>query len=618
MSNDSTDLTLAGDFAEPTSAEWLDAVAKVLNRNRPEDKQLSGEQAVDRLKTTTVDGLTIEPLYTRPENEPAIGVPGQPPFTRGTTVRNGEMDAWDVRALYEDPDTATTKKHVLEDLERGVTSLWFRVDPDAIKAEDLEGDLADVILDLAKIEVSSRTDQTKAAEALLAVFEKSGKDHAELSLNLGLDPIGAAALKGEKADLSGMVEWVKRLEGYKKSRAFVADSTIWHNAGAGDVHEIAFAIATATEYVRTLIDGGVSADDAFDAVNFRVTAACDEFLTISRFRALRTLWNRVGEVLGVSAEHRGARQQAVTSYRQMTRDDVAVNILRGTICTFSAAVGGAEAITVLPYDTVHGLPTAQSRRIARNTQIVLAEEANIGRVNDPAGGSWYVENLTAELQKAAWAKFQEIEAKGGMVEAVASGFVQSELDAINAKRATLLATRKLPITGVSEFPQVTEKPLNVTKRPEAPAMALAWHRDAEVFEGLRDRAAKGDDAKVFLACIGTRRDFGAREGFASNVFHIAGLPTPEVEGGTTEEIVAAWKASGTPVVCLCSSPKVYAEKGLEVAKALKDAGAQQIILAGSPKELGEGADQVIDRSIAMGVDVVETLTSVLDTMGVQK
>lgn len=617
MSNDSNDLTLAGDFAQATDAEWFDAVAKVFNRNRPEDKQLSGEQAVARLKTTTVDGLTIEPLYTRPEQEPAIGVPGQPPFTRGTTVRKGEMDAWDVRALFEDPDVATTKKHILEDLERGVTSLWLRVDPDAIKASDVPEVLADVILDLAKVVVSSRTNQAAAAEALLAVYENCGKDKAKLAFNLSLDPIGEAALNGKAADLSGMKNWVERVAEYPQARPFVADSTIWHNAGAGDVHEIAFGVATAVEYVRHLIEAGMTPDAAFDAVNFKVTAGTDQFLTICRLRALRTLWNRVGEVLGVSAEHRGARQEAVQSLRQMTREDVAVNILRGTICCFSAAVGGAEAITVMPYDTVHGLPTQDSRRIARNTQIVLAEESNIGRVNDPAGGSWYVENLTSELQKAAWVKFQQIEAAGGMIEAIASGLVAKELEELKAKRAKLLATRKLPITGVSEFPQVHEKPLDNKARPAAAPIALDWTRDSEMFEALRDRAAKGAQP-VFLACLGTRRDFGAREGFASNVFHIAGLETPEVEGGTTEEIVAAWKAAATPVVCLCSSTKLYAEQGQDVAKALKEAGAKLVILAGAPKELGEGGEAVIDRNIAMGIDVVETLTAVLDTMGVEK
>lgn len=612
------DLVLAGDFDSPSFEQWADEVAKVLNKGRPEDKLLSAEQAIDRLRTRTVDGLVIEPVYTKADEIGALGAPAAAPFARGTTVRNGDMDAWDVRALHEDPDAAYTREAIKTDLERGATSIWLRVDSDAIKAADVPAILADVLLDLAKVEVSSRGDQVAAAEALLGVFESSDADKSKLSLNLGLDPIGAAALNGGAADLSSLGAWVERLAAYKAARAFVVDGTIYHNAGAGDVHEVAWLLATAVEYVRALVDQGVSVDDAFDAINFRVTATSDQVATIARLRALRVAWNRIGEVFGVSEAKRGARQNAVTSWRQITRDDPYVNVLRGTISTFAAAVGGAEAITVLPFDTAWGLPNDFSRRVARNTQIVLAEESNIGRVNDPAGGAWYIESLTKQIAEAAWTEFQGIEAAGGMAAALEAGKISEVLAELNAKRDKLLATRKLPITGVSEFPNPGEAPIEGrTERPEAPEYKLAWRRDSAVFEDLRDATATSA-GKVFLACLGTRRDFGGREGFASNYFHIAGLETASVEGGSTEEIVEAYKASGTPVACLCSSAKVYAAQGLEVAKALKDAGATKVLLAGNIKELGDVDTSVIDGTIAMGMDVVAGLGDVLDTVGVNK
>ncbi len=615
------ELDLAGDFAKPDMDQWRDAVAKVLNRGRPEDKQFDGEQSIKRLRTTTVDGIEIEPVYTLADAPEHLGAPGVAPFTRGTTVRSGEMDAWDVRALHEDPDTLYTRKAVLEDLERGCTSLWLRVDPDAVSAEDISNNLADVLLDLVKVEVSSRTDQVAAAEALLGVYEKSGKDRSELSLNLGLDPIGLAALNGGEADLSGLAEWVKRLEGMPKSRAIVVDATFWDNAGAGDVHQLGFALATGVEYVRALLQQGVSVDDAFETINFRVSANTDQFATIARLRALRTCWNKVGETFGVTEAKRGARQQAVTSWRDITRDDPYVNILRGTISTFAAAVGGAEAVTVLPFDTAWGLPGDFSRRIARNTQVVLAEESNVGRVNDPAGGSWYVETLTTKLAEAGWAVLAEIEAHGGMAKAVADGHAEELIAPVIAERAKRLASRKEPVTGVSEFPNPEEKPVSAKTRPSAPERkGVAWHRDSEVFEALRDAVkVRGGQPKVFLACLGSRRDFGGREGFASNLFHVAGLATPEVEGGSLEQVVEAFKLSGTQVACLCSSAKVYAEQALPVAKALKEAGAQQVLLAGNIKELGESASEageVIDGTVAMGMDVVELLGSVLKTLGV--
>ncbi|MGI5952264.1 MAG: methylmalonyl-CoA mutase small subunit [Brooklawnia sp.] len=619
VGNSPEDLVLAGDFDSPTMDMWADEVAKVLNRGRPEDKLLSAEQAIDRLRTKTVDGLVIEPIYTKDDAVGELGAPASVPFTRGTTIRTGDMDAWDVRTLHEDPDIAVTREAIKQDLERGATSIWLRVDPDAVSAEEVATGLSDVLLNLAKIEVSSRSDQVAAAEALLSVFEASDAEKAELSLNLGLDPTGAAALNGTTPDLSNLAQWVKRLDGYTKSRAFVVDGTIYHNAGAGDVHEVAWLLATAAEYVRAMVEQGVSVDDAFDSMSFRVTASTNQVATIARMRALRYAWSRVGEVFDVSPEKRGARQNAVTSWREITRDDPYVNILRGTIACFSAAVGGAEVITVLPFDAAWGLPNDLSRRLARNTQVVLAEESNIGRVNDPAGGAWFIESLTRQIAEAAWAEFQKVEAAGGMAAALAAGTISETLGGLNAERAKRVASRKQQITGVSEFPNPTETPITGrSPRPAVEYAGLAWRRDSEPFEALRDATA-GSDAKVFLACLGARRDFGGREGFASNYFHIAGLETPQSEGGTTQEIVEAWQASGTPVACLCSSKKVYATQGLEVAKALKDAGAAKVLLAGNIKELGDvDTTGIIDGTIAMGMDVVAGLNDVLETLGVNK
>lgn len=617
-------LTLAGDFPAPTQEQWHKEVLKVLNRGRPEGKQLNLEKGMARLQPTTVDGVKIEPMYTRQDAPEDLGAPGVPPFTRGTTIRTGVIDSWDVRALHEDPDVAFTRKAILTDLERGVTSIWLRVGDDAIAASDIDSVLEGVLLNLAKIEVSSRDDQAVAADALLAAIEKSDAKKDEISFNLGIDPIGSAAINGGEPDLSGLSEWVKKVDGYKNARPIVVDATVYHNAGAGDVAELAWAIATGVEYVRALIEQGLTAEQAFDSINFRVSATHDQFLTISRLRALRTLWNRVGEVFEVPAGKRGARQEAVTSWRELTRDDPYVNILRGTISTFGAAVGGAEAITTLPFDDAIGLPKSDfSRRIARNTGIILSEESNIGRVNDPAGGSFYVESLTKSLADAAWAEFQSVEAAGGMAAALTGDHVRTELDKLNTERAKRLATRKQPITAVSEFPLLDAKTVETRPFPQgAPHNGLQWHRDAEVFEALVDRSATcAERPKVFLACLGTRRDFGPREGFSAPVWHIAGLETPECEGGTTEEVVKAFKESGAQIADLCSNAKTYAEQGLEVVKALKDAGAKAVYLSGAFKEFGDdaaAAEELVDGRVFLGMNVVDTLSSVLDTMGVAK
>ena len=210
-------LTLAGDFPAPTQEQWHKEVLKVLNRGRPEGKQLNLEKGMARLEPTTVDGVKIEPMYTRQDAPEDLGAPGVPPFTRGTTIRTGAIDSWDVRALHEDPDVAFTRKAILTDLERGVTSIWLRVGDDAIAASDVDSVLEGVLLNLAKIEVSSRDDQAAAADALLAAIEKSDAKKDEISFNLGIDPIGSAAINGGEPDLSGLSEWVKKVDGYKNA-----------------------------------------------------------------------------------------------------------------------------------------------------------------------------------------------------------------------------------------------------------------------------------------------------------------------------------------------------------------------------------------------------------------
>jgi len=571
-----------------------------------------------RLRTTTADGLRIEPLYT--ESDIPLGHPGVMPFTRGTMTKTSPGTGWDVRQLHEDPDVAFTKAQILSDLERGATSVWLRLGPDAIAPSDLAAVLDEVDPNLAPISVSSVEDQVAAAKALAEYFAAKGVHHA--AGNFGLDALGAAARTGAAADLGPQAEWVaKALAEFPGVRALTVDALPYDDAGAGDVDQLAFAIATGVAYLRDLEAAGISPEKAFGQFAFRVSANTDQFTTIARLRALRRLWARVGEVSGVPANARGAVQHAVTSWRMITRDDPWVNLLRGTIATFAAAVGGAEIVTTLPFDTAWGLPNEVSRRLARNTQLVAAEESNIGRVTDPAGGSWYVEQLTDQLANKAWATFVEIEAAGGMAAALSSGLVADKIAGVSTERAKRLSTRKLPLTGVSMFPKADEEPVKAKPRPAAPARAgLPAHRDAEVFEALRDRAAAAPSKpEVFLACLGARRDFGGRETFTAALLGVGGIVTPSSEGGTPEEIAAKASAAGAKFVILCSSAKIYADQAIPVARALKEAGVGTVYIAGRKKETAaDDVDDVIDGEVFDGMDVVAFLGEAMDRMGVAK
>ena len=610
-------MPLAADFPAATHEQWRDLVAGVVNKRRPEDKQLTPEQAEASLRTMLPGAVEIEPLYLKPEQVRALGVPGAMPFTRGRGLRERETP-WDVRQLHDDPDVARTREAVLDDLEHGVTSVWVHVGPDGVAADDLAAVLADVRLDLAPVVVSSWQDQRAAAEALLAVLR--GGEAATVSGNLGLDPLGAAARTGAAPDLAGLADAVQAVAELPHVQAICVDTRPYHDAGATAVDEIALAVATGVAYLRRLESDGVAPAQAVTRLAFRFAATADQFLTAATLRAFRRVWARVAELCGVPEADRGAFTHAVTSDRMFTRDDPYTNILRSTLAAFGATLGGADAVTVRPFDTVTGLPTPFSRRVARNTQIVLADESNVGMVTDPAGGSWYVEDLTDDLAAKAWTAFQEIEAAGGVERALADGEVARRIEAGIADRDRALVTRRQPITGVSMFPMVGERPIE--RRPRAAVEtsegALLPHRDSEIYERLRDRAtayeqAHGTPPSVVVAALGSRRDFGARETFALNVLAAGGVVGRTVEGDAAA-LARAAADSGAPVV-LASSPKGYAAHAADALAALRDAGVSQVLVAGRAREL-DGAS--VDGEIYDGMDVVAFLDDLLTTLGAPK
>ncbi len=320
-----------------------------------------------------------------------------------------------------------------------------------------------------------------------------------------------------------------------------------------------------------------------------------------------------------AADAGAQRQHAVTSPVMMTRRDPWVNMLRTTLACLGAGVGGADSVTVLPFDHALGLPDAFARRIARNTSTILMEESHLARVIDPAGGSWYVERLTTELADAAWAFFQEIERAGGQAAALGSGLIGERLAATWAARSKDLARRKEPVTGVSEFPHLAER---LVEREAAPAAdgasgGLPTVRRDEAFEALRARsdahlAETGRRPRVFLAALGPASAHTARATFASNLFQAGGIePVHDPASVDASTAAEAFATSGATVACLCSGDALYAEQAEAVASALRTAGAQWVFLAGRPADYAG-----VDEYVFAGCDVVAVLSSVLDRMGV--
>ncbi len=434
-------LSLAADFPPVTREQWRDLVAGVL---RKAGREQLPDPVEDALRRTVATGVDVAPLYTAADvaGLPPAGVPGSSPFVRGSRVvrpapsaADGQAAAggipagWDVRQRHADPDVARTREAIAADLEHGVTSLWLVAGPGAIPVEAVGEVLTDVLLDLAPVTLQGGPE---AAEAFLALVE--GRTDLAPGGCLGLDPLGVHAASGQEQDLGGLVEPARRAAAHGDLRAVVVDATVVHDAGATAVEELGCALAAGVAYLRALTDPadgerGLTVDEAAAQLEFRFAATADQFTTIATLRAARRLWDRVAEVAGVSPQARGMRQHAVTSSVMMTRRDPWVNMLRTTVACFAAGVGGADAVTVAPFDAALGLPDAFARRIARNTQALLTEEGHLARVLDPAGGSWYVESLTDSLAHAAWAWFTEIERAGGYAAALSSGLVHERVAA---------------------------------------------------------------------------------------------------------------------------------------------------------------------------------------------
>jgi len=605
------DLTLAAEFAPATREDWLKLVRAAL-KDRPYEKLIA----------RSYDGLAIEPLYAR-------AAKSQPIAARG--------GAWQVLSRIDHPDPAAANAEAKQELENGANGLvlvcvgslnanGYGIDG---SADTLSRVLDGIYLDAGvtiDFNVSPATRNTVRHFAALV----RGRNIAPASVDMrgSINPIGGmAAAGGSVRPWRELAPYFAELVGELAGDGFrgpfaVADGRIIHNAGGSEAQELAFALASAVAYMRALEASGVALDVARGMIYFRLAADADQFLTIAKFRALRKLWARIEAACGLAAKP--AYVAAETAWRMMTRRDPWVNMLRTTIAAFSAGLGGANAIAVLPYTAALGLPDRFARRIARNSQILLLEETNLARVDDPAAGSGGIEALTEQLCVAAWALFQEIEAAGGAAEALAAGLIQKKVAKVRAEREAAVARRQDAITGVSDFSDLAETPVKVLDiKPTVAALSpvtitfapLTRIRLAEPFEALRDAsdrvlAANGARPKVFFANLGALADFNARASFAKNFFEAGGIEAPSNEGFSSQaKMIAAFKTSGARLACLCSSDDVYAKEAAEAAKGLAAAGAKHIYLAGRPRDHEAALKAAgVATFIFAGCDAVSILT----------
>ncbi|MGF1649422.1 MAG: methylmalonyl-CoA mutase family protein [Hyphomicrobiaceae bacterium] len=591
---------------------------------------LKGADFEQRLVGRTADGLRIEPVYPRAAaSEPIVGV--------------GRSAPWRIAQRVDHPEPDAAAGHALLDLEGGadMLAMVFATAPSSrgfgIVADDVEAldrSLGGVALDLVRVRCEGAGGGIVEAALLAALAKRRGHPAANLDVEFGLDPFGAAVHAGGFPD-----EWANVASRYAAAAQdlrqagfegpfFDCDARPVHEAGGSEAQELAYALASGVAWLRALTERGASLQDADRAIAFTFAIDADQFMGIAKLRAARRLWRRIQDEIGVPNEP--MRIHAETAWRMMTRHDPAVNILRGTIACFTAAVGGADSISVIPFTATHGLPDRFARRVARNTQIVLSEESGLWRVADPAAGSGGYEALTEALAEAAWSAFQKLEAEGGMARALMAGRFQRDVAKQRAERQAAIALGRRPITGTSAFPNLNEGPIavepvaaNVTRgrpserrgsvsqaieelvetllsggsrrdvTPPAAAIqqfpALPVMRDGEPFEDVRARAdafaaRSGARPGVFLATLGALADHAPRTTWLTNFLATGGLEAVRVGDGftSTADVGAAFAASGVSVAVICGSDADYALLADAAAQALKSAGATRVYVAGRP------------------------------------
>jgi len=590
-------LSLADDH-EHAVGDWEAAAAAVLRKAGRLSADDPDSAVWERLTPSSLDGIAITPLGT-PGLVADLPEPVRPP-ARG--------DGWDVRALLADPDAKASNAAALTDLANGATSLLVQVGESGVAAADLGTALAGVLLDAAPVVLDAPSDPLAAARAFAELATGGTVDPRS---NLGVDPVAAAVRglgtspaapsTGDVAD--EVVAEAARIAGELGCRALVVDGTAVHDLGGSDAQELGYVLAVGAHHLRALVRAGHSVDEASGLVELRLAATDEQFPTIAKLRAVRRLWARMLELSGASTDHRAGVVHAVTSRPMMTRYDPWVNMLRTCVAAFAAGVGGADAVTVLPFDSRLGLPDAFSRRIARNTSTLLVEESHVAKVADPAGGAHAVEKLTDDLAVAGWDELGRIEAAGGVLAALEDGSLRARVDEVVAERESQVASRRRPITGLTEFPHLHETlPQRAPYAEGAPESTGAVRPYGQAFEAMRDEPA---DQPVFLAAMGTVAAHTARATFAANLFAAGGVGV--VNPGPHDDVAAVLSDytgpdGGQQVVCLVGQDKAYASWGAELVTALRGAGARWVVLAGTAPDGVE-----VDDTCAVGVDALDFL-----------
>ncbi|MEG1700717.1 MAG: methylmalonyl-CoA mutase family protein [Alistipes sp.] len=587
---------------------------------------LKGADYERKLVWKTGEGFSARPYY-RAENLEGLkflgSQAGEFPYVRGTRAHN----RWRIHQTIAVACPKQANAEALTLLQSGVTSLGFCIGSENFSAADLDALLSGIDLSTSMTFCGCKV--ADVAELVLAKLAHQSVAKEDVRISFCIDPlVKGLAEKGDFCSPNGekcfgrIAELIRKTADYKHIRIVTVSGQIFGNAGSTIVEELAFALAAGNDYIAHLTDLGVDAEQVARKLRFSLSISSNYFMEIAKLRAARMLWANI--VKGYNPEKNCACKMQIhaeTSRWNQTVYDPYVNLLRGTTEAMSAAIGGVYSLEVTPFDRAYEAPTEFSKRIARNAELILKHEAHFDQVVDPAGGSYYVENLTQSIAAEAWKLFLEIEEKGGYAEAYKSGMIVDRIKASAAAKDKNIATRRQTLLGANQYPNFNEKAgdevsTDAVTRKSVEGNRLVAYRGAMAFEQMRLSADRsGKQPVAFMLTCGGLNMARARAQFACNFFACAGI---KVQDNTyfksIEEGVEAALAAKAEIVVVCSSDDDYAELAPKIKALL--AGKAILVVAGAPACTPELEAQGITNFINVKSNVLETLKFYLKEMGI--
>jgi methylmalonyl-CoA mutase len=560
---------------------------------------LKGKDYEKTLVWDTYEGFKVNPYYRR-ENLDGIGyldsMPGQHPYVRGTKSRGNN---WLIRQSILVSDLSAANKKALDILGKGVNSLGFIFEKrDGITAGDLKILLKNIPLEEIEINFESIGLKYNFANPFVDYLNNTAAGNSKISGSAGMDPLGSYVLHGRidgdiYSELKQAIDVSAELPFF---RIISVNGRFFANSGGSLVHELAFSLAQGAEYLVKLTEAGLGIDEAAANIKFNFGIGSNYFMEIAKLRAARLLW--AGIVREFNCTNEDSAKMIIhseTNSINKTFYEPWVNMIRTQTETMSAVLGSADSVTVRPFNAVFENPSGFSERIARNQQILLKEESHLDKVADPAGGSYYIENLTASLSDSSWNLFLEVMGRGGFTEAFRQGLIQDKIKSLVSGRNKNIVFRRENILGTNQYPNFTERkdkifddslfcPVDLSEEG-ADTETLKLFRTAQPLEILRYRtdiySLKNRRPVVFMLPLGNPALRRARAQFSCNFFAVAGFEIIDNNGfSSAEQGVAAAAEVNADIVVVCSSDEEYQELVPKVAGMLKN---EILVVAGNPE-----------------------------------